>query len=126
MTAPDLDALEALLGKATPGPWGQEPFGLIVSQEENESGKHALIADPTGDANAALIVAAVNSLPALIARVRELERERVHAIASARRDAEHDAALAMRERCAQACEKVRDKSSGTATECIAAIRALKP
>ena len=76
MTRPDLDALEALAAKATPGPWWQEPFGLIVSQNENESGKRAFIAAPTGDANATLIVAAVNTLPALIKRVRELERER--------------------------------------------------
>ena len=77
---------------------------------------------PRSPINAQLIVAAVNALPALIARVRELERERVHAIASARRDAEIDAALAMRERCAQRAESAQANGS----DCAAAIRALEP
>ncbi len=116
MTHPDLDALQALLDKARPHASG----GIHFSVEGGSD--FGLLVPGTPVARDALI----DALPALIAYVRELERERVHSIASARRDAEHAAALAMRERCVQACEKVRDKSSGTATECIAAIRALEP
>lgn len=62
--------------------------------------------------NAPLAIAATFMLNKTRAERAEKERE--------------SAAIAMRERCAQACEKVRDKSSGTATECIAVVRALEP
>lgn len=76
MTRPDLDALAALLERATPGPW-YECSGLVTPS-------HRLFTE-TRHENAALIVAAVNALPALIARVRELEQERDEA--RAERDA---------------------------------------
>lgn len=153
MTAPDLDALEALLAKATPGPYywfmcecadkdtlmveltavvektvavnGYNLHGVGVGEPEPDADYLAVAhtgCGPRSPINAQLIVAAVNALPALIARVRELERERVHAIASARRDAEIDAALAMRERCAQRAESAQANGS----DCAAAIRALEP
>lgn len=82
----DLDALEALLAKATPGPWRttaeedengvvrpmikgwrQEPMGLYVAAffayaDEGQG----------GDDNARLVVAAVNALPTLLAELRRL------------------------------------------------------
>lgn len=153
VTAPDLDALEALLAKATPGPYywfmcecadkdtlmveltavvektvavnGYNLHGVGVGEPEPDADYLAVAhtgCGPRSPINAQLIVAAVNALPALIARVRELERERVHAIASARRDAEIDAALAMRERCAQRAESAQANGS----DCAAAIRALEP
>ena len=153
MTAPDLDALEDLLAKATPGPYywfmrecadkdalmveltavvektvavnGYNLHGVGVGEPEPDADYLAVAhtgCGPRSPINAQLIVAAVNALPALIARVRELERERVHAIASARRDAEIDAALAMRERCAQRAESAQANGS----DCAAAIRALEP
>jgi len=77
MTRPDLDALAALLAKATPGPWDAPNGETMIDRVGTE--------DPVADAyhyeDAALIVAAVNALPALIARVRELERERDEALA---------------------------------------------
>lgn len=153
VTAPDLDALESLLAKATPGPYywfmrecadkdalmveltavvektvavnGYNLHGVGVGEPEPDADYLAVAhtgCGPRSPINAQLIVAAVNALPALIARVRELERERVHAIASARRDAEIDAALAMRERCAQRAESAQANGS----DCAAAIRALEP
>jgi hypothetical protein len=76
---PDLDALDKLLAAGTPGPW--ESDGFIVSAPHawglDEGGFVAgMIGTPGGTRvaeDAALIVAAVNSLPALIARVRLLE-----------------------------------------------------
>lgn len=135
MTAPDLNELEALLAKATPGPWEVQNDGWSIrveqSDTEKERGWRVATTYASGPhraqqqiADAELIVAAVNALPALIARVRELEQER---------DA---AALAMRERCAQACEELsvdwfpRDKHDaareGAIMRCAAAIRALEP
>ena len=152
VTAPDLDALEDLLAKATPGPYywfmrecadkdalmveltavvektvavnGYNLHGVGVGEPEPDADYLAVAhtgCGPRSPINAQLIVAAVNALPALIARVRELERERVHAIASARRDAEIDAALAMRERCAQRAESAQANGS----DCAAAIDAAR-
>lgn len=122
MTRPDLDALAALLDKATPGPWATNGGRVECRDDHGWVNDGWIIGDldgPDAEANSALIVAAVNALPELIARVRELERER-----EPRRDLGgsthwdiadagavcHDecavaqikgAALAMRERCAQ-------------------------
>ena len=88
VTAPDLSALESLLAKATPGPWRNERTGdeetvmRIIHGRRSAGGSEVCIVttgsynDATEAGNAALIAAAVNALPALIARVRELERER--------------------------------------------------
>lgn len=137
MTAPDLDALQALLDKATPGPW--DDCGAWVTPSHRKFTE-------SRDENAALIVALRNAAPALLAYVRELELEidaGKGAYAKLFRDT-HAAALAMRERCAQACEEraliydglesgastryFSDKMRGARTaaeECAAAIRALE-
>lgn len=112
MTAPDLDALEALLAKARPHASG----GIHFSVEGGSDFGLLVPGDPV--ARDALIAA----LPALLAYVRELERERDAAMYDVGESA-HAAALAMRERCAQACEQPPWK---TRTECAAAIRALEP
>ena len=162
MTRPDLDALQALLDKATPGPW--DDCGAWVTPSHRKFTE-------SRDENAALIVAAVNALPALLAYVRELEQERDealghaeiwHALSEVRSResgsgythgavegaldaARRAAALAMRERCAQACEEraliydglesgastsyFSHKMRGARTaaeECAAAILALEP
>lgn len=139
MTAPNLDALAALLDKATPGPW--DDCGAWVTPS------HRKFTESRNE-NAALIVAAVNTLPALIAHVRELEQQ-VQACGIRPRGKSVApetiaAAFAMRERCAQACEEreliydglesgastryFSDKMRGARTaaeECAAAIRALE-
>lgn len=86
----------------------------------------------------------LDALPALIAHVRELERERdqstlnracADALVSAAQDMTQAAALAMRERCAQACEALKvnrpsdplaNAFDGACETCAAAIRALEP
>ena len=157
MTRPDLDALAALLDKATPGPWEIReqhnqwligPEGWVVAYCGRITLSRAID-------NAALIVAAVNALPALIARVRELEqwqhdmvekaaaksldgyRELAARAAAAEneRDEARAAALAMRERCAKECEKMVDaeyrtpkvdhNEQGWTQACAAAVRALE-
>lgn len=68
----DLDKLEALRAKATPGEWR-----VIKIEQESQIWSGTYVGktrDYQGD-DAALIVAAVNALPALIARIRELEAE---------------------------------------------------
>lgn len=162
MTRPDLDALAALLDKATPRPWSytrrddhDAPASIAA-----DSGQSAVAMCPRYGLSmfardAALIVAAVNALPALIARVRELEqwqRDMVEkaaensldgyrelaacaAAAENERDEARAATLAMRERCAQACEsfvnaeyrtgKVDHNEQGWTQKCAAAIRALE-
>lgn len=121
MTRPDLDALAALLDKATPGSlkayWKGAggwtiAWGSVFAFDIRACG--------CKKEDTALIVAAVNALPGIIARVRELERER------------DDAALAMRERCAKACEEIArspaqidDRTDYVADDCAAAIRALE-
>lgn len=115
----DLAALEALLANATPGTWSQHSVVYSVIQVGCELVASTIVSSNTA-ADAALIVAAVNALPELIARVRELERER------------DQAAIAMRERCADICsamarERATDPTSwATAADCAAAIRALEP
>lgn len=104
MTRPDLDALAALLERATPGPWDLGEFdeqgGYDCMTSGISCGPASIDGKTYGErymeplppaaqmrmiADAALIVAAVNALPALIARVRELEQERDEA--RAERDA---------------------------------------
>ena len=68
----DLDRLEALRAAATPGEWTTYPSrsgqpGLVHIKIPNSMHPTAWPAD------AALIVAAVNALPDLIGRIRELE-----------------------------------------------------
>lgn len=82
----DLDALEALIAAATERPWecSREPVPYHGSEEDRlwdlgprgsgEDGFATLSSD--AGANARLIVAAVNALPALLARLRAAEAER--------------------------------------------------
>lgn len=127
MTRHDLDGLQALLDKATPG---HHPLSTA------ESAAHHM-------ANAKDEI--VRALPALLAYVRELERERDRYADGVRcPNCDHlrlqlgeqrNAALAMRERAAQACEELsaewfpRDKHEaareGAIMRCAAAVRALE-
>ena len=154
----DLAALEALLAKATPGPYywfmrecadkdalmvelaavvdktvavnGYNLHGVGVGEPEPDADYLAVAhtgCGPRSPINAQLIVAAVNALPELIARVRELEQQ-VQACGIQPRGKSVApealaAVIAMRERCAQVCEQPPWK---TRTECAAAVRALEP
>lgn len=80
--APDYDAIEALRAKAEWGEWRVSTVGGVnIYASAFEEGYETHVADCTDDdpfdrksiPNAELIVAAVNALPALIARCRELE-----------------------------------------------------
>jgi len=76
MTTPiDLDALEALLAKATPGTWALEErrdYTDIVDGTGTSLLPTGWGGEPLIDRDdAALIVAAVNALPALIRELRE-------------------------------------------------------
>jgi len=130
MTRPDLDALAALLAKATPGPWRAQcgEYGVVIVDGPPSGPFLIEVTDAPSDgrdqssADATLIVAAVNTLPALIKRVRELERDR------------ESAALAMRERAAQACAALKvnrpsdplaNAFDGACKTCTAAVRALE-
>jgi hypothetical protein len=103
VTNEELTELERLCKQATPGPWRYDD-GRTDGDERGKpawvdtitAAGHTLIAEPSDhpgldamDANARLIVAVVNALPRLIARVRELE--------SAERRAYERAARACRE-----------------------------
>lgn len=72
----DLDALEALLAKATPGPWHTGAGDHWSRDVRAGSDAPAFCGARNGVADAALIVAAVNALPALIAELRAARRER--------------------------------------------------
>jgi len=71
-----LDGLDAALAKATPGPWAQQNGAPNFVYGDPEVGifvcdtGHDVLADGQPTADAALIVAAVNALPALLAAVR--------------------------------------------------------
>lgn len=71
----EIKALEDLEAKATARPWtahvGSRPDDSIVFPSRGGN-----VIARTTDANAALIVAAVNALPRLLARLREAEGER--------------------------------------------------
>ena len=166
MTRPDLDVLESLLAKATPGPYywfmrecadkdaliaeltevvdktdaidGYNLHGVAVGEPDPDA-DYLVVAHtgcgPRSPANAQLIVAAVNALPALIARVRELKQEQatLRAALAIAQENRRAAALAMRERCAAECTRIahaRDtlELSGprVAGDCAATIRALEP
>ena len=73
----DLDELERLAKAATSGPWEVVDARVFLDDEDLEirNGQHC-IGFGSGEANAAYIVAACNAVPELIARVRELERQR--------------------------------------------------
>lgn len=72
----DIDELERLLARATPGEWDWTDFPEITVD-----GVTAIIDCSAGDsedenvANAQLIVAARNSLPAILTEIRELRAE---------------------------------------------------
>jgi len=67
---PDINALRKLLAEATPGTWrlrhlsDGEPIVVMPDSEDSTV---------LTEANAALIVAAVNALPALLSRLERLE-----------------------------------------------------
>lgn len=106
MTRPELDALQALLDKAT-------PFAATSLERD-----------------------LVNALPELIAYVRELEQQvQACGIRPRGKSVAPEAiaaALAMRERCADICsamarERTKDPAAwATAADCAAAVRALEP
>lgn len=71
MTAPDLaamvDELEALLAKATAGPWADHSTGWITGGSD---GLTDIAENVHHDGNRTLIVAAVNALPAILAALK--------------------------------------------------------
>ena len=86
MTAPDLDALDALLASADALPWEVQKDGWTIRVEQKDTeqarGWRVAMTHNSGPnrverevANAELIVAAVNALPALIARLRAAEAD---------------------------------------------------
>jgi hypothetical protein len=81
MTTKQIDDIKRLLGEATPGPWALHNETCVSSgdtmtaqtcDDEPEN-------TPQAEQNAALIVAAVNALPSLLADI-ELLREALQAI----------------------------------------------
>lgn len=90
MTAVELDALERLLAKSTPGPWDAHDYaeggaGDRRYQIQEQSGAHrrgdkaaavlgyfedAQVPTPEARANARLVAAMRSALPALVAKVR--------------------------------------------------------
>jgi len=66
MTERDLDELERLERAATPGPWFEVKMGTVWLSVP-------MMAGILAGSDAAFIASARNALPALIARVRELE-----------------------------------------------------
>ncbi len=94
----DLDALDALAAAATPGPWevefdGTEPAAVYA--DDGGIGTAYICRDLAqgvsyGEADAAFIAAAREAVPALTARVRELEAGdtflRLAQVAAAERD----------------------------------------
>jgi hypothetical protein len=72
----DLQELRALLAEATPGSWLARRWVVTMADEETEIGVF-----PNPD-DAALIVAAVNALPALLDRLEQAEGEVEHLVAA--------------------------------------------
>jgi hypothetical protein len=88
----DLDALEAAMREATPGPWAFDSYSTVQSApriqeyEFDESVEpdvckvprtgHGDLGTVQGVKDAELIVAAVNALPGLIRELRELRADR--------------------------------------------------
>jgi hypothetical protein len=93
----DLDALEALLARATPGEWASRPGmpGVIVGGEMHEYTRGSCqgqifsatlgsgISPEERDANAVAVVMCHNAAPALIAELRELRAGNDHDLAQA-------------------------------------------
>ena len=81
MTKEEIDALEGLRAAGTPGPWVEGGVGQFVK----EANRGDVVADLRHGrkpyADAALIIAAVNALPALIAEVREAGARELEAVA---------------------------------------------
>ena len=69
----DLDALEWLIAAATPGPWRPAGMGGTLKAARVEIAR--MLPNSDRPNNAALIIAAVNALPALIAELGEARRE---------------------------------------------------
>ena len=78
MDSAKLDELERLAKAATPGPWSRYADIHIKTMDGWGIGfiHHPLRSREETVNNAAYIVAACNAVPELIARVRELERQR--------------------------------------------------
>jgi len=75
---PDRARLRELLADATPTPWASDPaapcdFGGDLQGSEGEWNE--FVGAASDDVDTALIVAAVNALPALLDRLDELEAE---------------------------------------------------
>jgi hypothetical protein len=113
MTPPlDLAALEALLAKATtPSEWYSSGIGNEAAVDFGERGDGwADVCGTNAEANARLIVAAVNALPALLAELRRLRGE----VAGARREG---MAVALRE-ARNACEAIRATFTAEAAKAL--------
>lgn len=105
MTKIDTQRLRELMEKATPGPWRLKTSGNFGNMIEADSGKRSGLhlddgmrsvasyqycgpsdrydeQEATTAATGELIVAAVNALPALLARIAELEAEREKVLAA--------------------------------------------
>ena len=81
MTKPDLDHLERLCERATPGPWGYD--GVEDDHEVtyiDSDGDECNAAESVAETDAQFIAAARTALPALVARVRELEGRQERAL----------------------------------------------
>lgn len=132
MTTPplDLDAIERVCAEATPGPWvGDDMSGVGTLSERGITTTICQMRwDGTG-ADEAFVINARTWVPALVARVRELEAtamaERVTVAAEARQDE--------REACAKLAEEI-GKTWGqracppheAAADIAAAFRGRKP
>lgn len=74
------DEFEALADGVTPGPWAVEPEAIVTHDPVEVGYERRMIADlryftiPHVDANAALIVALRNNLPAILASLRRVEK----------------------------------------------------
>lgn len=71
MTPEDLDRYETITNAATPGPWVND--GDIGRGSEIETADGRIVGTLHGSDNAAFVIVAREAMPALIARVRELE-----------------------------------------------------
>lgn len=103
MTEIDLDALEALAEAATPGPW--EAVGFYVRLGDGFAVALANSRQEHSPSDAAFIAAARTAVPALVARVRELEGKLLIATESGNVEAGEHAALRAR---LQSAERDRD------------------
>jgi hypothetical protein len=75
----NLEELERLAAQATPGPWKvvvSDKYTFTVAILPPDFPQTPLVVRIRDEQDAAYIVAACNAVPELIARVRELERQR--------------------------------------------------